>query len=209
MLISVDLPAPFSPTMPWIEPRPMVTETARLACTAPKRLSMPISSTAGAADAAAAGATPAAAVPMEDDMPCRLRAVVVFRVVVDLDRAGDDVLLRLFDLGLHIGRDQRLVVVVERPAHTLFLEAEHLQPGLPGAVLRGLEGVVGGEVDALHHRGQHRAGMDVVLVAVDADGELAGVLGRLIDAHACAAGRRIDDIGAAIELALRELPALR
>jgi len=31
MLISVDLPAPFSPTMPWIEPRAIATETARLA----------------------------------------------------------------------------------------------------------------------------------------------------------------------------------
>ena len=26
MLISVDLPAPFSPTMPWIEPRAIVTD---------------------------------------------------------------------------------------------------------------------------------------------------------------------------------------
>ncbi len=48
MLISVDLPAPFSPTMPWIVPLAIFTETLRLAWTAPKLLSMPISSTAGA-----------------------------------------------------------------------------------------------------------------------------------------------------------------
>src|SRR5215831_373542 len=173
MLISVDLPAPFSPTMPWIEPRATDTLTARFACTGPKRLSMLMSSTAGASPAAGAGLRPAPATfdstPGDDGMP-GLRAGVVRRVVVHLDLAGDDVLLRVVDLGLHIGRDQRLVVVVERPVDAFFLEAEHLQARLPGAVLGGLEGVVGGEVDALHHRGQHRAGMDVVLVAVDADG---------------------------------------
>src|SRR5215813_11752829 len=112
MLISVDLPAPFSPMMPWIEPRAMLTETARLACTGPKRLSMPISSTAGAAGAAAVGVLPAAAASGDDGMPDWLRAGVVFGVVVDLDRAGDDVLLGGLDLGLHVGGDQRLVVVV-------------------------------------------------------------------------------------------------
>src|ERR1700752_1677592 len=126
MLIKVDLPAPFSPTMPWIEPRAIATVTARLAWTAPKSLSMPISSTAGAAAAAGAEPTRAPAASSDDGMP-GLRAGVVFGVVVPLDRAADDVLLRRLDLGLHVGRDQRLVVVVERPAHALLLEAEHLQ----------------------------------------------------------------------------------
>jgi hypothetical protein len=48
MLIRVDLPAPFSPTMPWIVPLAILSDTSRLAWTAPKRLSMPMSSTAGA-----------------------------------------------------------------------------------------------------------------------------------------------------------------
>ena len=44
---SVDLPAPFSPTMPWIVPRATARLTSRLAWTAPKRLSMWRSSIAG------------------------------------------------------------------------------------------------------------------------------------------------------------------
>ena len=47
MFISVDLPAPFSPTMPWIVPAGICRSTALLAWTGPKRLSMPLSSTAG------------------------------------------------------------------------------------------------------------------------------------------------------------------
>jgi hypothetical protein len=38
--MSVDLPAPFSPTMPWIVPRSTVRFTSRLAWTSPKRLLM-------------------------------------------------------------------------------------------------------------------------------------------------------------------------
>src|SRR3546814_7160380 len=51
--------------------------------------------------------------------------------------------------------------------------------------------------------------MQVVLVRVDTDGELAAVLRGLIDADAGAAGGRIDDIDAAVELALGELGATR
>src|SRR5437016_14071484 len=47
MFISVDLPAPFSPTMPVIEPRTIRSETPRLACTGPNHLSIPTSSIAG------------------------------------------------------------------------------------------------------------------------------------------------------------------
>src|SRR4051794_23166060 len=53
MLISVDLPAPFSPTIPWIVPLAILSETLRLARTAPKLLSIPIISTAGATGAPA------------------------------------------------------------------------------------------------------------------------------------------------------------
>src|SRR5262245_26713751 len=47
MLISVDLPAPFSPMMPVIDPRATLSDTARLACTAPNDLSIPLRSIAG------------------------------------------------------------------------------------------------------------------------------------------------------------------
>ena len=41
MLISVDLPAPFSPTMPVIAPFSIASDTPRTACTLPNDLSMP------------------------------------------------------------------------------------------------------------------------------------------------------------------------
>ena len=49
--------------------------------------------------------------------------------------------------------------------------------------------------------------MQVVLVAVDADGEFSGVARRLVDADAGAPGGRVDHVGAAVELAARELAA--
>src|SRR3954464_1445042 len=47
-LPSVDLPAPFSPTSPWMEPRTIETETSRSAWTPPKRLLRSLVSTCGA-----------------------------------------------------------------------------------------------------------------------------------------------------------------
>src|SRR5262245_9856380 len=51
MPIRVDLPAPFSPTMPWMEPARTVSDTARLACTSPNHLSTPRRSRIGEAPA--------------------------------------------------------------------------------------------------------------------------------------------------------------
>ena len=52
MDISVDLPAPFSPTMPWIVPRCTVMEMSLLACTGPNALEIPRNSIAGGTGAA-------------------------------------------------------------------------------------------------------------------------------------------------------------
>src|SRR6266511_5099642 len=49
MMISVDLPAPFSPSRQWTSPRRRATETSSFASTPGKRFVMPTSSTAGAA----------------------------------------------------------------------------------------------------------------------------------------------------------------
>ena len=46
MFIKVDLPAPFSPTMPWIEPLATRRVTSWLAWTGPNHLSMPMASIA-------------------------------------------------------------------------------------------------------------------------------------------------------------------
>src|ERR671923_629480 len=48
MFISVVLPAPFSPSSPRTSPAWRTRSTERLACTAPKRLSMPRNSSSGA-----------------------------------------------------------------------------------------------------------------------------------------------------------------
>ena len=52
IFISVLLPAPFSPTRPWISPAFSAKSTARRACTPPNDLEMPASSrSAGLVDA--------------------------------------------------------------------------------------------------------------------------------------------------------------
>src|SRR5437588_3806073 len=172
MLIRVDLPAPFSPTMPVIAPFAMASDTLRTACTLPNDLSIAKSSIAGTPATSGTGSL----------------AGVVAHIVVDDDLARDDVGLGSFDLGLHLRRDQLLVVLVESPVDAAFLEAQHLHSALPGARLRRLEALIGREIDALGHRGQHRAGMQVVLVRIDADCILAAILGRLQDAGAGVAG---------------------
>jgi hypothetical protein len=48
--MSVDLPAPFSPMMPWMVPGLTRMEMSLFACTGPKALEMPRSSIAGAAE---------------------------------------------------------------------------------------------------------------------------------------------------------------
>src|ERR1700757_793575 len=168
MLISVDLPAPFSPTMPVISALPMASDTPRTACTPPNDLSIATSSIAGTPATSGTGSL----------------AGVVAHVVVDDDLARDDVGLGGLDLGLHLRRDQLLVVLVERPVDAAFLQAQHLHPALPRAALRRLEALIGREIDALHHRGQHRAGMQVVLVGINADRVLAAILGSLQHAGA-------------------------
>src|SRR5258708_23262924 len=119
MLINVDLPAPFSPTMPVIAPFSMTSDTPRTACTLPNLLSIPRSSIAGAA--VIAGTTSLAG--------------VVAHVVDDDDLARDDVGLGRVDLGLHLRRDQLLVILIERPVDAAFLEPKHLDAGLPRAVV--------------------------------------------------------------------------
>src|SRR5262245_49278409 len=96
MLIRVDLPAPFSPMMPWIEPFAIVRLTFLLARTGPNDLSMPRNSIAAgrvSADGDPAMPTFSAAIP-----PQSHRAGVVGHVVVHRDLAGDDVGLG----GLHL-----------------------------------------------------------------------------------------------------------
>ena len=59
-------------------------------------------------------------------MSVSIGALLVRHVVVDGDRAGNDVGLGLVDGGGHFRGHERLVVVVERNAHAVFLESEIL-----------------------------------------------------------------------------------
>ena len=49
IFVSVDLPAPFSPTSPWTSPARKASETSASAWTGPKRLLTPCTDTTGAA----------------------------------------------------------------------------------------------------------------------------------------------------------------
>src|SRR5262245_22090498 len=131
MPIRVDLPAPFSPTMPWIVPGRTTRETSRLAWTSPNHLSMPRSSMAagGAPSASADGrdVRGRSAALIGPSAPCSLRPGwlrasrpggsvratgsppprrLFHRVVRDLDLAGHDVGARLLQPLLHLRGDQ-------------------------------------------------------------------------------------------------------
>src|SRR5262249_22895461 len=189
MPIRVDLPAPFSPTMPWTVPGRTAREMSRLAWTAPNDLSMPRSSmTGGAAPGESEARSPALIrLPFARSRPggpgreARRPppAVLLPHVVGDLDLAGPDVGARLLEPLLHLRGDQAPVVLVDRVPDAALGDPQVAHAGLPGPVLGGLEGLVDREVDALDHRGEDRARVEVVLVRVHADGELALVLGRL------------------------------
>src|SRR5262245_34211668 len=130
MPIRVDLPAPFSPTRPWIVPGAIASDTPRFAWTRPNHLSTPESSTSG----------PATATPMAE-LPVGPSAA---HEVGDLDLARHNVGSRLLEPALHLGRDQGTVVLVERPPNAVVRDAEHPLSRLPRAVLRGLERLVHG-----------------------------------------------------------------
>src|ERR1700677_3459721 len=133
MFIRVDLPAPFSPMSPWIEPRATDRDTARFAWTAPNRLSIPRSSSAGPLDPTGACCGGLAG------------STVLGRLVLgDGDHARDDVGLGLVQAPLHFRGDQLSVVLVQRIVDAALGQAEHLGPSLPFPVPRlGEDGVHG------------------------------------------------------------------
>src|SRR5262245_20099503 len=109
MPIRVDLPAPFSPTIPWIVPSRTASDTSRLAWAAPNHLSMPRSSMTGLSRC----------------------------VIGDLDLAGGDVGARLGEALLHLRRDEIAVVPIDRVADPTFGHTQDSHAGLPGPLLRG------------------------------------------------------------------------
>src|SRR5258708_37770887 len=140
MFISVVLPAPFSPTMPWMVPRATARSMSRLATVAPKLLPIPRRATAGALSSIVRA----------------VRAVLFRHVVGDLDPSGDDVGLRRLRLRRHLGGDPRRVVVVAPIAGAAFGEAQYLGPRFPAAVARRFEGERDPILHALYHRREDR-----------------------------------------------------
>src|SRR5262245_21986180 len=125
MPIRVDLPAPFSPTMPWIVPAPTVSETSRLACTSPNHLSIPRNSTAGSACAFSMGRSERRLCRRNSDVchtprdPGGLggsRPPQLLGIVRHLDLSGHDVGPRLGQAALHLRGDQPAIVLIQRVA---------------------------------------------------------------------------------------------
>ena len=124
MLMIVDLPAPFSPITPWMLPRRTVRETSLLAWLAPNHLLTPVSLRAGGwFPAGSVSKPPCAMLSVIPPAPGLLLASLLL-IRLDLEFARDDPGLGGFDLSLHVVGDQRLVVVVQRIADAVLLEAE-------------------------------------------------------------------------------------
>src|SRR5882672_10124898 len=119
MFISVVLPAPFSPTSPWIEPRATTRSTSRFAAFVPKLLLMPRSSTAGTLPSLVGAGIVGAPIVGAAGL-----ARLGRHVVGDLDLAGDDVGLGGLELGRHLRGDQRGVVGIDGIGDAVFGEAD-------------------------------------------------------------------------------------
>src|ERR1700730_12104892 len=138
MLISVDLPAPFSPMMPVIDPAATASDTPRLARIRPNDLSIPFSSMAAGRFVATGfrlrsgaispprwngseiRANPERIPPSacrqlvqydRDALEGSVGSLAVAHEIMHRDPAADDVGLDLIDLGLHLRRDQLRVVL--------------------------------------------------------------------------------------------------
>src|SRR3954452_8694811 len=151
--ISVDLPAPFSPSRAWISPRRSSRSILSFATSAPKRLVIPSSCSASG--------------PVTAWLLHRVRDVGGLAV--------GDLLLDLLDLGpvlLALGVDLA-------EAGAAGLDVEHGVGALGEvAVLEALDRVEHRDVDLLERR-RHDVRPEVALVGVDADALDALLLGRV------------------------------
>src|SRR5690242_14910260 len=190
--MSVDLPAPFSPSSACTSPRRSVRSMWSLAVRPPKRLTMPRSSSASSA------ASDASRVVMPPSL-------VALRLLGRGDLAGRDLLLDLRDL-----RGVLLAHLVElADAHAAVLDVEHLVgAALERAVLRRLDGIEDRDVDLLR-RARHDLRAEERLIVVDADRLDLLLLGGVDRAEAALAGGGEDDLRALVDLVQRQLLALR
>src|SRR4051794_32076169 len=185
--MSVDFPAPFSPSSAWISPRFSSKSIALFATSEPKRLVIPRSSRAASASGMGL-------------LPC-LSLLDLGRDVGEL--AAGDLLLDLLDLvGVLLALRRDLA-----EAHAAGLDVEdRVLAALERAVLRLLDGVVHGDVDLLDGAREHLRA-EVGLVGVDADALDALLLRRVQRAEAALAGDLEDHLRALGDLVERLLLA--
>src|SRR6185295_16778534 len=117
----------------------------------------------------------------------RSSSIVVPRLlrhrVRDLDLAADDPGLRRFDLADHLGRNELGIVLVHGIADAAVRQAVDVDAALETMVHQVVDDLVDGVVDALDHAGEDVAGLDPVLVGIDADDVLVILLGSVEDAE--------------------------
>src|SRR3954454_8750818 len=172
--MSVDLPAPFSPSSAWTSPARRSRSTRSLATRLPKRFVTPRSSRAGASTTAV--------------------GLLDFRRDVG-DLARLDPVLDLLDLVLVLGPD----VVDLAEADAVGLDVEDGVAGLELVVLQALDRLEHRLVDLLERRG-HDVRPQVGLVGVHADALLVGVLGGVERAEAAGAGDLEHDLRPLLDL---------
>src|SRR5690606_12233758 len=213
--MSVDLPAPFSPTMAWISPARTARLTSELATTPGKRLVIPRSSTAFGCSATrprlarvmrgcwcwnrnGLGATVAPSPLLTRHGERRLSGEAL-RGVGHLDLALDDLALEVVEL---IG-DVVDEATRGRVADAVDREIEDLDTAGGVAVDEGLDRTEDGDVDLLQHGGEDagvlRLADGEVLVGVDTDGpHVAGLEGGLEETAARTARGVVDDVRTAL-----------
>src|SRR5215475_504388 len=193
MFISVDLPAPFSPSSAWTSPCRRSKSTWSFATTPGNRFVMPLSSRTVEGSTATAGDSREAA---DGALLERSR---------DLDLARDDLLLQLVHLV-----DQRLrhgrVDLADVHAAVLQVE-QQVVAALELALRDQLRGLKDAVVDALDAGGEDALGV-VVLVLVDADAPDAGLVGSLQRPEPAAARDLEQHLGALRDLVLSDRLAL-
>src|SRR5579863_9602315 len=175
--MSVDLPAPFSPTMACMLPRATERSTPSLATTRGYLFTMPLRETAN-------------------------RVSGIGLLEWDFDLAGDDGLASLLGFEAGRGRDQGLVVRVVNIIDSLFLESKLFDLARQELPFLGvLDRLENGLVDLLGDRGEHEPRRVLELVRIHADGQCLFFARGLEDAQTGRAGGGVDDVGALFVLA--------
>src|SRR5436309_4219638 len=203
MFISVDFPAPFSPSSAWTSPRLRSKSTWSLASTPGNRFVMPRSSRTGAAsiggDSMRLETTSGAEAPLGDPVS----AVVLRDGRRDLDLPGDDLLLE----HRHLGKDLRPQLALQLRADlaegdALVLQVEdRVRAALVLAGFRSLDRIEHADVNPFD-RARQDVGTEEGLIAVHSDAPDAMVLRRAQSTQPAEAGNGEDHVRAGCDLVL-------